>query len=126
MIIALILLGRMLEARARGHASEAIRRLMDLQPRVARVVPRRRRGRRRPVEQVRSGDLIAVRPGERIPVDGAIREGESAVDESMLTGESMPVEKRAGRSGLRRHLQSLGRVPVSKRPRWAAARCCSR
>ena len=94
-IIALILLGRMLEARARGHASEAIRRLMDLQPRVARVV---RDGVESeiPVEEVHPGDLIAVRPGERIAVDGAIREGESAIDESLLTGESMPVEKRRG------------------------------
>jgi P-type Cu+ transporter len=94
-IIALILLGRMLEARARGRASEAIRRLIDLQPRVARVV----RGDDEidtPVEQVREGDLIAVRPGERIPVDGVIREGEAALDESMLTGESLPVDKRSG------------------------------
>lgn len=94
-IVALILLGRMLEARARGRASEAIRRLMDLQPRVARVV---RDGVEieTALEEVRAGDTIAVRPGERIPVDGALREGESAVDESMLTGESMPVEKRPG------------------------------
>jgi Cu+-exporting ATPase len=94
-IIALILLGRMLEARARGHASEAIRRLMDLQPRVARVI---RQGREAeiPVEEVRQGDVIAVRPGERIAVDGAIRDGESAIDEALLTGESMPVEKRPG------------------------------
>ncbi len=96
-IIALILLGRMLEMRARGRASEAIRRLMDLQPRTARVV---REGVETEVavEQVRAGDLIAVRPGERIPVDGTIREGESAIDESMLTGESMPVEKGRGES----------------------------
>jgi P-type Cu+ transporter len=94
-IIALILLGRTLEARARGRASEAIRRLIDLQPRTARVV----RGGEEietPVEQVRTGDLIAVRPGERIPVDGVIHEGEAALDESMLTGESLPVDKRAG------------------------------
>ena len=94
-IIALILLGRMLEARARGRASESIRRLMDLQPRVARLV----RGGSEievSVDEVRAGDVIAVRPGERIAIDGAIQEGESAVDESMLTGESMPVEKRVG------------------------------
>jgi Cu+-exporting ATPase len=94
-IVALILLGRMLEARARGRASEAIRRLMDLQPPVARIV----RGDSElevPVEQVLAGDRIAVRPGERIPVDGAVAEGESAVDESMLTGESLPVDKRPG------------------------------
>jgi Cu+-exporting ATPase len=94
-IITLILLGRMLEARARGKASEAIRRLMDLQPPVARIL---REGAEieLPVEQVATGDLVVVRPGERIAVDGRIVEGESAVDESMLTGESMPVEKAAG------------------------------
>ncbi len=94
-IIALILLGRMLEARARGRASEAIRRLMDLQPPTARLL---REGAEIevPVEQVRTGDLVVVRPGERIPVDGTVSEGESAVDESMLTGESLPVEKGAG------------------------------
>jgi Cu+-exporting ATPase len=94
-IIALILLGRLLEARARGRASEAIRRLIDLQPRAARVV----RGADEieiPVEEVQAGDLLAVRPGERIPVDGVIRDGASAIDESMLTGESLPVDKRSG------------------------------
>ena len=94
-IIALILLGRMLEARARGRASEAIRRLMDLQPPTARLL---RNGAEIevPVEEVRTGDLVVVRPGERIPVDGNVTEGDSAVDESMLTGESLPVEKAAG------------------------------
>ena len=94
-IIALILLGRMLEARARGRASEAIRRLMDLQPPTARLL---RDGAEIevPVEEVRTGDLVVVRPGERIPVDGNVTEGDSAVDESMLTGESLPVEKAAG------------------------------
>jgi len=94
-IIALILLGRTLEARARGRASEAIRRLMDLQPPVARVI---RNGveTETPVEDVRPGDVLVVRPGERIAVDGAVIEGESAVDESLLTGESMPVDKQPG------------------------------
>jgi len=94
-IIALILLGRMLEARARGKASEAIRALMDLQPPTARAV----RGGAEieiPAEQVVVGDTLVARPGERIPVDGAVLDGESAVDESLLTGESMPVEKRPG------------------------------
>jgi Cu+-exporting ATPase len=94
-IVALILLGRTLEARARGKASAAIRRLMDLQPPAARVIAGGTES-EVPVEQVRSGDLVMVRPGERIPVDGAVCSGESAVDEAMLTGESMPVEKRAG------------------------------
>ncbi|MGV3721003.1 MAG: heavy metal translocating P-type ATPase, partial [Actinomycetota bacterium] len=94
-IIALILLGRLLEARAKAKTGDAIRRLMGLQARTARVV----RGGQElelPVEEVVPGDLVQVRPGEKIPVDGVIRQGESAVDESMLTGESMPVEKRPG------------------------------
>lgn len=96
-IIVLILTGRVLESRARGKASEAIRKLMDLQPLVARVL----RGGSEvevSVDAVRAGDIIAVRPGERLAVDGTVTAGESAVDESMLTGESMPVEKRAGAS----------------------------
>jgi Cu+-exporting ATPase len=94
-IVTLILLGRVLEARARGKASEAIRHLRELQPKTARVV---RDGAEQdiPIEQVRVGDLVVVRPGEKIPVDGAVREGDSAVDESMLTGESMPVDKKSG------------------------------
>ena len=94
-IIALILLGRTLESRARAQASAAIRRMMDLQPPAARLV---RKGAEVevPVAEVLPGDTVVVRPGERIPVDGAVLEGESAVDESMLTGESLPVDKRAG------------------------------
>ncbi len=94
-IVTLILLGRVLEARARGKASEAIRHLRELQPTIARVV---RDGAERdlPIEQVRVGDLVVARPGEKIAVDGTVRDGDSAVDESMLTGESMPVDKRPG------------------------------
>jgi Cu+-exporting ATPase len=94
-IIALILLGRVLESRAKGRTGEAIRRLMGLQPRTARVI---RDGREAdvPVEEVVPGDLVVVRPGEKVPVDGVVEEGASAVDESMLTGESLPVEKRPG------------------------------
>jgi len=94
-IIALILLGRMLESRAKGQTSDAIRRLMDLQAKTARVV---RDGRETdiPVEEVVPGDIVIVRPGEKIPVDGVVAEGASAVDESMLTGESIPVEKSTG------------------------------
>ena len=94
-IITLILLGRTLEARARGKASEAIRRLIDLQPPIARILVDGVE-RELPVEQVRPGDLLVVRPGERIPVDGAVASGESSVDESLLTGESLPVDKHAG------------------------------
>jgi P-type Cu+ transporter len=92
MIIALILLGKMLEARAKGRTSAAIRKLAGLQPRSARVV---REGGvvDIAIEEVRVGDVIVVRPGERIPVDGRVVEGRSAVDESLLTGEPIPVEK---------------------------------
>ena len=94
-IIALILLGRFLEARARGQTSEAIRRLMGLRPTTARVV---RGGQEEdvPVDMVMPGDIVLVRPGEKIPVDGEVVKGYSSIDESMLTGESMPVEKTEG------------------------------
>jgi Cu+-exporting ATPase len=94
-IIALILLGRLLEARARGQTSEAIRRLIGLRPNTARVI---RDGQEVdvPVESVALDDIILVRPGEKIPVDGEVTEGYSTVDESMLTGESMPVDKQPG------------------------------
>ena len=94
-IVALILLGRFLEAGARGRTSEAIRRLIGLRPISARVV---RNGEEIdiPVDQVVIGDTVMVRPGEKVPVDGLVTDGYSAVDESMLTGESMPVEKSPG------------------------------
>ena len=95
MIIALILLGRTLEAGAKGRASEAIRRLMGLQPKLARVIVEGVET-EVPIERVRAGDVVQMRPGERVPVDGEVVEGESAVDESMVTGESMPVDKKAG------------------------------
>jgi Cu+-exporting ATPase len=94
-IIALVLLGRTLESRARGRTSEAIRRLVQLQPRTARVA----RGGAEidvPVAHVVAGDLVIVRPGERIPVDGEVIDGASVVDESMLTGESLPLDKSPG------------------------------
>jgi Cu+-exporting ATPase len=94
-IIALILLGRMLESRAKGQTSDAIQRLMSLQAKTARVV-RDEREMDIPVEEVVPGDIVIVRPGEKIPVDGLLKDGASAVDESMLTGESLPVEKKTG------------------------------
>jgi P-type Cu+ transporter len=94
-IVALVLLGRLLEARARGRTSDAIRRLVGLQPRTARVRIDER-DLDIPVADVVAGHLVVVRPGERIPVDGEVVEGVSAVDESMLTGESLPVDKVPG------------------------------
>ena len=92
-VITLVVLGRWLEARARGRTSEAIRRLVSLAPRTARVV---RDGAELdvPTAEVQVGDFVRIRPGERVPVDGVVTEGASTIDESMLTGESVPVEKR--------------------------------
>jgi Cu+-exporting ATPase len=94
-IITLILVGRYLEAVAKGRTSEAIRKLMGLQAKTARVL---RDGREVdiPVEEVQVGDIVIVRPGEKVPVDGVVLEGYSSVDESMITGESIPVEKNPG------------------------------
>jgi P-type Cu+ transporter len=94
-ITTLILIGRYLEARARGRTSEAIKRLVRLAPRTARLV----RGAEMmdvPIEEVRAGDVVQVRPGERVPVDGVVLEGASYVDESMVTGEPIPVAKAVG------------------------------
>jgi Cu+-exporting ATPase len=94
-IIVLILFGRMLEARAKDRTSDAIRKLMNLCPRTARVLDAA--GEREvPVEDVRVGDVLVVRPGEQIPVDGTVLEGRSSIDESMITGESLPVDKGPG------------------------------
>ncbi|WP_305042134.1 heavy metal translocating P-type ATPase [Geoalkalibacter sp.] len=94
-IVTLILLGRYFEARAKGRTSEAIKRLLGLQPRTARVL---RDGEEReiPIDEVRRGDLLRVRPGEKIPVDGEVVDGHSYVDESMITGEPLPVRKETG------------------------------
>ncbi|MDR3568169.1 MAG: heavy metal translocating P-type ATPase [Syntrophobacteraceae bacterium] len=94
MIVTLVLVGRLLELKARGRTSEAIKKLVKLTPKTARVI---REGKEMdiPVEEVRRGDSVVVRPGERIPTDGTLLSGESTVNESMLTGESMPVSKKA-------------------------------
>src|SRR5690606_33870840 len=94
-IIALILVGNTFEARAKKQTSSALRRLAELQPRTARIV-RDDAEVDVAIEHVRSGDIVLVRPGERIPVDGVVVSGSSAVDESMLTGEPMPVSKSVG------------------------------
>ncbi|NLB51388.1 MAG: copper-translocating P-type ATPase [Syntrophomonadaceae bacterium] len=94
-IITLILLGKYLEAIAKGRTSEAIKKLAELQAKTARVV---RQGKEIdvPIEEVILGDIVVVRPGEKVPVDGKIIEGSSALDESMLTGESLPIDKKSG------------------------------
>jgi P-type Cu+ transporter len=94
-VITLILLGRLFENRARGETSEAIRKLMGLQARTARII-RHEQEQEVPVNEVMLGDIVIVRPGETIPVDGEIIDGSSTIDEAMVTGESIPVKKQAG------------------------------
>ena len=106
-IVTLIVLGRYLEARAKAQTSEAIRALLRLKPKLARV----ERGGRElevPVDEVAVGDLVVVRPGELLPVDGVVVEGHSSIDESMLTGESLPVSKRSGEAVFGATLNRLG------------------
>jgi len=107
MIVTLILMGRYMESRARGRTTEAIKRLAALSPRTALVV-RGQEERELPVEAVQVDDEIIVRPGEQVPVDGVILEGHSAVDESMVTGESLPVEKGPGDEVIGATLNSVG------------------
>jgi len=99
-IIALILLGKSLEAVSKGRTGEAIKKLMGLSPKTAIIVEKNSSGetieKEIPINEVIPGDIIAVKPGAKIPVDGIVTEGQSAVDESMLTGESMPVDKKPG------------------------------
>ena len=99
-IVTLVLLGQVLELRARSQTSSAIRALLDLSPKMARVMTTSDNGKNDerdiPLDQVKPGDRLRVRPGEKIPVDGVVLEGSSAVDESMITGESVPMEKTAG------------------------------
>jgi Cu+-exporting ATPase len=95
-IVALVLFGQVLELRARSRTGSAIRALLGLAPKQARRVAADGREEDVPLEHVQAGDLLRVRPGEKVPVDGVVTEGSSAVDESMVTGESMPVEKHPG------------------------------
>ena len=108
-IIVLIKLGKLLEVRAKGRTSEAIKKLMGLRAKSARII---RAGQEMevPIEDVLVGDVIIVRPGEKIPVDGVVVEGRSSVDESMLTGESMPVEKGPGAAVIGATLNKLGMI----------------
>ena len=112
-VIALVVLGQALELRAKGRTSEAIKKLMGLQAKTARVI---RDGQEMdiPVEEVLVGDVVQVRPGEKVPVDGVLLEGSSAVDESMLTGESLPVSKKPGDEVIGATLNKTGRVQVPR------------
>ena len=107
LLTAFIVLGRWLEALTRGRTSEAIRKLMKLQPKMARVL-RGATEEEIPADEVQVGDLLLVRPGESVAVDGLVEEGYSAVDESMLTGESLPVEKQAGDQAIGGTLNKTG------------------
>jgi Cu+-exporting ATPase len=113
-IITLIVLGKLLEARARSRTSEAVRHLLRLRPETARVI---REGAELevPVEEVRVGDVFVVKPGEKIPVDGRILEGRSSIDEAMITGESMPVEKDAGDDVIGGTINRFGRLKAEAR-----------
>ena len=108
-IITLVMLGKTLEARSKGRTGEAIKKLMGLAPKTATVI---RNGTEceTPIEDVVVGDLILVRPGEKIPVDGTVTEGRTAIDESMLTGESMPIDKQPGDSIYAASINTTGSV----------------
>ena len=112
-IITLILLGKSLEARSKGKTSESIKRLMGLQPKTATIIHDGREI-EIPIEEVEKGDLVMVRPGAKVPVDGEVVEGRSAVDESMLTGESMPIEKETRRRGRRREYEQLWQLHLPR------------
>jgi P-type Cu+ transporter len=110
-IITLIKMGKYLEAKAKGRTSEAIKKLMGLRAKSARIV---RNGQEMevPVDEVMVGDIVLVRPGEKIPVDGVVIEGRSSIDESMLTGESLPVDKSPGDQVIGATLNKLGPDPL--------------
>jgi len=110
-LVTLILLGKLLEARAKGKTSSAISKLMHLQAKSA-IVVRDGQELEVPIEKVRVGDLVLVKPGETIPVDATVVEGESAVNEAMITGESMPVEKKVGDSVIGATLNQLGMLRI--------------
>ena len=116
-IVTLILLGRSLEARAKGRAGAAIEHLIGLKPKTARVL---REG--TPIDialdEVAVGDIVLVKPGEKVPVDGQVVEGSSFVDESMLTGEPVPVAKGAGASRCRRDDQQDGQLHLQGHQDW--------
>ena len=122
-ITALVLLGQVMELRARSRTSAAIRMLLGLAPKTARIVRPDGREEDMPLDQVNPGDRLRVRPGNRVPVDGAVVEGTSAVDESMVTGEPMPVEKKQGDRVIGATVNGTGSLVM--RPRGSAATRCS-
>lgn len=100
LVITFIILGKYLEIKTKGKTSSIIRKMLELQPKTARVKKGDRSEIEMPIEIIQSGDIVIVRPGERVPVDSTVIQGESAVDESMVTGESVPVHKKAGDSAI--------------------------
>src|SRR6266487_4012647 len=119
-IITLILLGRLLEARTKEKASQAVRKLLDLQPRLARVIKEVGGTEERkqeeevevPIEEVQEGELLIIRPGERVPTDGKVLEGFSSIDESAITGESIPVDKAVGHEVIGATINKSGLLKV--------------
>src|SRR5437588_5412015 len=111
-ITTLVLLGQVLELRARSRTSSAIRALLDLTPKTARLLNKDGSERDIPLEQVKPGDRLRVRPGEKVPVDGVVLEGTSSVDESMITGESIPVEKAPGSQVIGATMNSTGSLVI--------------
>ena len=108
-IITLILLGKSLEAVSKGRTSEAIKKLMGLAPKTA-IIVQNGEEKEIPIDEVEIGDIIVVKPGAKIPVDGAVLDGHTAIDESMLTGESMPVDKKAGDTVYAASLNTTGTI----------------
>ena len=121
-ITVLVLLGQVLELRARSRTGQAIRALLGLAPKTARRVETDGRETDVPLDSVMPGDRLRVRPGEKVPVDGIVLEGASAVDESMVTGESIPVEKRPGRPRDRRDGERDRRARHARASAWATRR----
>ena len=126
MIVTLVLLGQVLELRARQKTGAALRALLDLAPRKAHRIEPDGSEAEVELDDVQAGDTLRVRPGEKIPVDGTVLEGAGTVDESMLTGESMPVDKASGDCADRRHGQRRRRVRDACRPCRRERRCSRR
>ncbi|MFL6506414.1 MAG: HAD-IC family P-type ATPase, partial [Nitrososphaeraceae archaeon] len=111
-IITLILIGRLLESRTKEKASLAVRKLLDLQPRMAKIIREDGVEVEVPIEQIQEGEVLVIRPGERVPTDGRIIEGSSSVDESAITGESIPVDKTIGEEVIGGTINKSGLIKV--------------